>query len=320
MRRIAVVNVKGGCGKTTTAINLAGQFAASGRRTLLVDLDPQSHCAAGLAIPEQRLEMDVGDAMLSCERSSFDPERLLWRVTRNLDLAPSRAKLALLGAGRRTSDESAGSWLLDTLLTKLSARYDACVIDTPPAMGLLTRNAIAAATRIVMPVETSYFSLLGVQSQAAQVGTILQSLGLATPITVVPTNHDAAVALAVDLLAELRRSLGDRVAPMEVPADVRVKEAASFGQPVCQYAPESPAAESIRRLAEWIEGHATGMGRGAQAPGRTSERPAPRSAAPVSAGRDEQARRSSSRAEDLANRARALRERREMGVADCVSD
>lgn len=316
MRRIAIVNVKGGCGKTTTAINLAGQFAASGRRTLLVDMDPQSHCAAGLAIPEQRLEMDVGDAMLSCERSSFDPERLLWRVTRNLDLAPSRAKLALLGAGRRTCDESTGSWFLDTLLTKLSGRYDACVIDTPPAMGLLTRNAIAAATRIVMPVETSYFSLLGVQSQAAQIGTILQTLGLSTPIIVLPTNHDAGVALAVDLLSELRRSLGERVAPMEIPTDVRVKEAASFGQAVCQYAPGSAASQAFRRLMEWMEGEAASMVPSPPARERACGMVEP----PPAPGREASARRTPSRAEDLANRARALRQRREMEVADCAGE
>lgn len=98
MRTIAVINQKGGCGKTTTAINLAGVFASRSLRTLLVDVDPQSHCAAGLAIPEQRIDLDIGDAML--DPGEFDPSRLLWRVSRNLDLAPSRMKLAGLEAAR----------------------------------------------------------------------------------------------------------------------------------------------------------------------------------------------------------------------------
>ena len=94
MRTIAIINQKGGCGKTTTAINLSGVFARRGLRTLLVDMDPQSHCAAGLAIPDERIEFDIGDAMLADEGARLDTDRLLWRVQRNLDLAPSRMRLA----------------------------------------------------------------------------------------------------------------------------------------------------------------------------------------------------------------------------------
>ena len=90
VRIISIINQKGGCGKTTSAINLAGLTARKGFRTLLVDLDPQSHCAAGLAIPEQRIDLDIGDAMLAPDGEALDTTRLLWRASRNLDLAPSR--------------------------------------------------------------------------------------------------------------------------------------------------------------------------------------------------------------------------------------
>ena len=100
MRTIAIINQKGGCGKTTTAINLAGLLARAGRRTLLVDMDPQSHCAAGLGIPEHRLDMDIGDAMLAIGDRHIDAARLLWKAGRNLDLAPSRMRLAGLEAAR----------------------------------------------------------------------------------------------------------------------------------------------------------------------------------------------------------------------------
>src|ERR1051325_10413204 len=101
MRTIAIINQKGGCGKTTTAINLAATLAKQGQRTLLVDMDPQSHCAAGLGIPEQRIEMDIGDAMLAVGHRAIDPARLLWRAVRNLDLAPRRMRVAGLEAARR---------------------------------------------------------------------------------------------------------------------------------------------------------------------------------------------------------------------------
>src|SRR5437016_12709818 len=100
MRTIAIINQKGGCGKTTTAINLAATLAKHGFRTLLVDMDPQSHCAAGLAIPEQRIDLDIGDAMLAGPDDAIDPKRLFWRASRNLDLAPSRMKTAGLEASR----------------------------------------------------------------------------------------------------------------------------------------------------------------------------------------------------------------------------
>src|SRR5690606_16175884 len=100
MRTVAIINQKGGCGKTTTAINLAAVLARRGLRVLLADLDPQSHCAAGLGIPERKIERHIGDAMLADDHEPLGADRLLWRVARNLDLAPSTMKLAGLEAIR----------------------------------------------------------------------------------------------------------------------------------------------------------------------------------------------------------------------------
>ena len=152
MRTIAIVNQKGGCGKTTTAISLSGALATLGQRVLLVDMDPQSHCAAGLAIPEGHIEQDVGDAMLASDPSKLDLNKLIWRIGRNLDLLPSRMKLAGLEASRgglATLEDK--DQRLAKVLRALSG-YDLAIIDCSPSIGLLTYNALCAADEVLIPV------------------------------------------------------------------------------------------------------------------------------------------------------------------------
>lgn len=260
MRRIAIVNQKGGCGKTTTAINLAGVFARSGRRTLLVDTDPQSHCAAGLAIPENRIDLHIGDAMLAADTRPVDPARLLWRVSRHLDLAPSSVRLASLESSRGgLTNKPQPEQCLAQALAPFDADYDICLIDCSPAIGLLTFNALCAADQILIPVETGFFSLQGASRQVSTIRSLAKRLhgGGAGPTTMpnyrlLPTMHDPDSALARDLLEELRRRFPGRVAPMVIRFDQRLREAASFGQPIVEYAPDSSGAEDYRALADWM--------------------------------------------------------------------
>ncbi|TVQ52776.1 MAG: hypothetical protein EA377_09380, partial [Phycisphaerales bacterium] len=143
MRTIALVNQKGGCGKTTTAINLAATFARRGVRTLLIDMDPQSHCAAGLGVPEAHIESGIAEAMLHENPATLDPEDYLWKVARNLDLIPSTTRLAGLeaptGGLHQRPDRDRR---LEYVLCGLRDRYDLCLIDCPPTIGLLTFNAL----------------------------------------------------------------------------------------------------------------------------------------------------------------------------------
>ena len=133
VRIITIINQKGGCGKTTTAINLAGTFAKQGLRTLLVDMDPQSHCAAGLGVPENRIDLDIGDAMLTPGNRPLDTSRLLWRVGRRLDLAPSRTKLAGLEASRGgLADLLDREKRLAAVVSQFKHEYDVVCVDCPP--------------------------------------------------------------------------------------------------------------------------------------------------------------------------------------------
>lgn len=254
MRTIAIINQKGGCGKTTTAINLAAVLAsAHDLRTLLVDVDPQSHCAAGLAVPEHRFDLDVTDAIVAAPARRTDPARLVWRPYRNLDLIPSRMRLAGLesprgGLADRADKERRLAWVLEGL----AHHYDACFIDCSPSIGLLTFNALTAADAVLIPVETSYFSLQGAAKQLGTVQSLGRRLGRRIPAWLLPTLHEDDAPLARDLLAELHRRYGDRVLPCTIRRDPALKEAASFGQPVIEYAPESGGAADYRSLAETL--------------------------------------------------------------------
>ncbi len=269
MRTIAIINQKGGCGKTTTAINLAGILARAGRRTLLVDMDPQSHCAAGLGIPEHRIDMDIGDAMLSVGERPIDSSRLLWKAGRNLDLAPSRMRLAGLEAARGGLSVLADKERrLALVLDEFRREYDLSLVDCSPAIGLLTFNALVAADLVIIPVETSFFSLQGATKQLNTVKTLSKRLGRTVPVWLLPTIHDEENSVAGDLLLELRRRFKDRLAPVVIRRDVRLKEAASFGQSIVDYDAQSSGAEDYTNLATWLLDQVSVLGPGpALAPG-----------------------------------------------------
>jgi chromosome partitioning protein len=259
VQTFAIVNQKGGCGKTTTAINLAGVFAGRGYRTLLVDMDPQGHCAAGLAIPENRIDLHIGDAMLAAADAPVDARRLLWRVSRNLDLAPATVRLAALEAPRgELAGKSDAERRLKLALDRFDTQYDICLIDCSPAIGLLAFNALVAADEVLIPVETGFFSLQGATKQVNTIKSIGKRLGVAPTHRVLATMHDPASMLSKDLLEELRRRFTNRLIPVVVRFDQSLKEAASFGQPVVEYASESDGAKDYGALADWLAANSLG--------------------------------------------------------------
>jgi chromosome partitioning protein len=253
VRVVSVVNQKGGCGKTTTAISLAGVFAAQGHRVLLVDMDPQSHCAAGLGIPEKRIDLDISDALVAGRERPVDPARLIWRPARNLDLIPSRMKLAGLETPRGGLVERADrDQRLAEVLSNFQNDYDLCLIDCSPAIGLLTYNAMTASDGVVIPVETGFFSLQGAAKQIVTVKAVRKRSGGESRIWLVATLHDIENSLCGELFDELVRRFGDIVCPYAVRRDPRLKEAASIGKSIVQFAPESTGAGDYAMVAAWL--------------------------------------------------------------------
>jgi chromosome partitioning protein len=252
VRTVAIVNQKGGCGKTTTAINLAAAFARRGLRTLLVDMDPQSHCAAGLGVPEQRVEYSIGEALLE-DPARVDRTRLVWQVARDLDLAPCTMRLAALEApGGGLFDRPDRDRRLANVLGRLAGAYDRCLIDCPPTIGLLTFNALRAAREALVPVETGYFALKGAERQWETIQRVIQRIGRPIACHLLPTLHDPQSSLAQAILASLRKAFAGQIIPLEIRVHQELREAASMGQSVFEHAAGCDACRDYDALADWM--------------------------------------------------------------------
>jgi len=253
VRTIAIVNQKGGCGKTTTAINLAGVFASKRQPTLLIDLDPQSHCAASLAIPEHDIDLHIGDALLAEPNRHIDDNRLLWRVRKHLCVAPSTIKLAGLEASHGgLANQRDRETRLKSYLDRQHDTFTWAIFDCAPSIGLLTFNALHAADLVLIPVETSFLSLHGTRRQLATIHSLARRLEKDVPFRLLPTMHDPSSESAREVLKELRDKYAKAVLPCVIRLDQKVREATSMGQPVIEYAPESWGATDFTELASEV--------------------------------------------------------------------
>jgi len=256
MKTIAVVNQKGGCGKTTVSINLASALAEAGQRVLLVDMDPQSHCAVGLAVPEEQIEQSIYDVLIS--RSRNEPIKLteiLWQICDRLELAPASIDLSafeqqMVGVNERET-------CLMEALNDMKDSYDYAIVDCPPAVGLLTFNALRAATEVIVPVETGYFALHGLSRQLETLSILCRRSGQKVNVKVLASMYDIRTKMAREILADLRSRFGDKMFNTIVCFNTKIKEASSFGQPISEYDPASKGWRDFSALAEEILGAQT---------------------------------------------------------------
>lgn len=248
MRTIAIANQKGGCGKTTVAINLSACLAREGRRTLLVDIDPQGHCALGLAVPEEQIELSVFDALTRIATPDpVDLSRVIWQITANFDLAPAKTNLAHFEM--EALPEADREQRLARVLEGVADKYDFAVIDCPPHIGLLTRNAFFAAGEILIPVDTGYFSLQGLTKQIEAVNRIRERSGREIRVRVLANQYDVRTKLGREILSELKRKFDSLMCQSFINFNTKLKEGASFGQPITEYDPGSMGFRDFVRLA-----------------------------------------------------------------------
>ena len=248
MKTISIVNNKGGCGKTTTAINVSAAFAALGYRVLLVDLDPQSHATIGLGLDPDSFDTTIYDAFTD---GRVDISSVITATTiKGLDLAPSNIYLA---SAELELPESSGRLLhLTGTLTGAADEYDLCVIDCPPALGLLTLNALVASTGVIAPVQVHYYPLEGLK-QLLKATAILRERFHPCSVEVLGlllTFVEERTILSRQIQSQIRELFGNLVFDTVIHTNVKLIEAPSAGESVLTYAPDSRAAADYSMLAE----------------------------------------------------------------------
>ena len=254
-RLIALVNQKGGCGKTTTAVNLAACLAVSNRRVLLIDLDPQANATVSLGVDPGKLERtiyqvlvdDPGDDGLAIDL----PSVVVPSNVPNLDLVPSSIDLAAaeLELSARIGRENS----LRKKILPVRDSYDYIMLDTPPSLGLLTLNALVACEEVIIPIQTHYYALLGMRQLLRTMKVVREEVGHQIEIAgVVPTMYDARTSIGKEILQGIRDYFGDKVFASAIHFNIKLVESSMAGVPVFVHMRASRGAQEYMNLAREV--------------------------------------------------------------------
>jgi chromosome partitioning protein len=249
---IAVLNQKGGVGKTTTTINVAAYLARSGKSVLVCDIDPQGNSTSGLGVDKNKLDSTLYDVLFERAEATRTIKEIggkgVFLLPANADLAG--AEVELVQAERREHK-------LREILTKLD--YDYILIDCPPSLGLLTVNALTAAHEVLIPVQAEYYALEGLSQLLSVITHVRQALNPSLDILgVVVTLYDSRTSLSEQVKAELDRYFGAKVFKTVIPRNVRLAEAPSFGKTIVEHDKWSKGARAYKALAKELEKRVNG--------------------------------------------------------------
>lgn len=245
---IAITNQKGGVGKTTTSVNLSACIANSGKKVLLIDMDPQGNASSGLGIDKDSLELCIYDVLINGMTMN---DVIVPTALKKLKIAP--ASIDLAGAGVELVNLPKREHILKKALNEIRDDYDFIFIDCPPSLDLLTLNALTAADGVLIPIQSEFYALEGVSQLINTVNLVKKSLNEKLEIEgVLLTMFDGRTNLSIQVADEVKKFFTTKVYKTIIPRNVRLSEAPSYGEPIIIYDPRSKGAEVYMKLAKEV--------------------------------------------------------------------